>query len=398
MTVTSEPAGQTQALPRISVVIPVFNGGPGLEKCLAAIAASSNPAFECIVVDDASTDGMADIAVLPRGVHVIKLEQQSGPGIARNRGASEAHGDVLLFIDADVLLHPDALAIAASALQKDPDLSAVFGSYDDQPGHASFISQYRNLFHHWVHQQGNEEASTFWAGCGAIRREVFIEMGGFSPAYGRPSIEDIELGTRLRRSGHRIRLLKTMFGTHMKKWTFWNLIRTDIFHRGVPWMGLVLRERRAPNDLNLGLSSRIATILAGLLGLSWLALPLMGHAAALLPPAAVLLAATMSIWLSNPANRHGGRTWLALLVLTIAPLAAYSLAPDPWTVIPLALIVALMATHLAFYRYVTRKRSGAFAIAVIPMQVVFFLGCAASALVGLIKHHFDSHNVPANTT
>ncbi len=371
----------------VSVVMPVFNGGPDLEKCLAAIAASSCPVAECILVDDGSTDGMVTAAAERHGTRVIRLQQQSGPGIARNHGAREARGDILVFIDADVLLHPDALAIAASALEKDPGLSAVFGSYDDQPGHASFLSQYRNLFHHWVHQTGKVEASTFWAGCGAIRREVFIDMGGFSSEYGRPSIEDIELGTRLRRAGHRIRLEKTMFGKHMKHWRFGNLISTDIFRRGVPWMELVLRERRAPSDLNLGLGSRIATFLAGLLGLSVPLLPLTGHAAALLPAAALLLAAALSIRLVTAADGHKGRTLFALALVVVAPLAGYTLAPDPWAVIPLALILALIGTQLAFYRYVAHKRSGAFAIAVVPMQVLFFLGCAVAAVIGLFKHY-----------
>lgn len=376
----------------ISVVMPVFNGGPDLEKCLSAIAASSRPVFECILVDDGSTDGMVTAAAERHGARVIRLQQQSGPGIARNHGAREARGDILVFVDADVLLHPDALAIAASALEKDPGLSAVFGSYDDQPGHASFLSQYRNLFHHWMHQTGNEEASTFWAGCGAIRREVFIDMGGFSPEYGRPSIEDIELGTRLRRAGHRIRLEKTMFGKHMKHWRFGNLISTDIFRRGVPWMELVLRERRAPSDLNLGLSSRIATFLAGLLGLSVPMLPLTGHAAALLPAAALLLAAALSIRLVTAADGHKGRTLFALALAVVAPVAGYTLAPDPWAVIPLALILALIGTQRAFYRYVARKRSGAFALAVVPMQVLFFLGCAVAAVIGLFKHYFGRPN------
>ena len=387
MMMNIEPAVDKQTEPRISAVVPVFNGGPGLEKCLAAIAASTYPVYECILVDDESTDGMASAAAQRHGVRVITLKQQSGPGIARNYGAKHARGDILFFVDADVLLHPDALAIAASAFANDPGLSAVFGSYDDQPGQASFLSQYRNLFHHWVHQTGNTEASTFWAGCGAVRREVFLEMGGFSPAYGRPSIEDIELGTRLYAAGHRIRLEKTMFGKHMKNWTFWNLIKTDIFHRGVPWMGLVLREKQAPNDLNLGLGSRIAAILASVLGLSCVVLPFTGHAAALLPAAAFLAAAALCIGLSGPTGGSKAKTWIAVLLVILAPLAMFMPAPDFWSVLPLALILGLVWTHQGFYRYVARKRSGAFAIAVIPMQVLFFLGCAVSAVVGLIRHY-----------
>lgn len=392
MPMNFKPAGETQTTQTISVVIPVFNGGPGLERCLAAIAASSYPVFECILVDDGSTDGMVTAAAERHGVRVLKLQQQSGPGVARNHGAREAHGDILVFIDADVLVHPDAIAVAARALEKDPGLSAVFGSYDDQPGHPSFLSQYRNLFHHWVHQTGKEEASTFWAGCGAIRREVFIDMGGFSREYGRPSIEDIELGTRLRRSGHRIRLEKTLLSTHLKHWTLYNLVRTDIFRRGVPWMSLVLREGRAPGDLNLALNSRIATVLAGLLGLSVPVLPLLGHAAALLPAAAFLLAAAMSIALSQPAGERSGRTLCALALAVVAPVTGYALAPDPWAVIPLALILGLIWTHLAFYRYVAHKRSGAFALAVVLMQVVFFLGCVVAVFVGLMQHYLGKPN------
>jgi len=397
MILRSGQAAHTKATSRISVVMPVYNGGPDLDQCLAAIAASSYPAFECILVDDVSTDGVIAPAARRHGARVITLEKQSGPGLARNRGASEARGDILFFVDADVLLHPDALAIAASALESDPGLSAVFGSYDDQPGHTSFLSQYRNLFHHWVHQSGKEEASTFWAGCGAIRRQVFIEIGGFHPDYGRPSIEDIELGSRLRRSGHKIRLEKTMLGKHLKRWKFWNLMKTDILHRGVPWMRLVLREKRAPKDLNLGVNSRIATILAGLLGLSVLVFPFIGHLAALLPAGSILCAAALSVWFSKLAYGRGWISPFALLLLMSAPITAYVIAPDPWAPIPLALILALVCTHLAFYRYVAKKRSVAFAIAVVPMQVLFFLGCTVAAFLGLFKHHFYRKETSAGT-
>jgi GT2 family glycosyltransferase len=83
----------------------------------------------------------------------------------------------------------------------------VFDSYDDETGEKNFISQYKNLFHHFVHQQSNTEAVTFWAGCGAIRQEIFDKVGGFDTArYARPSIEDIELGYWMRRMGYRLML------------------------------------------------------------------------------------------------------------------------------------------------------------------------------------------------
>ena len=367
----------------VSIVIPVFNGGSDLLKCLDAIAASSYPVYECILVDDASTDGMTNKAAELHEARVIQLQEQQGPANARSRGVENATGDVILFLDADVLIQTDTLAIAVRALESNPEIAAVFGSYDDEPEHGSFLSQCRNLFHHWVHQTGQSEASTFWTGCGLIRREIFMKMNGFSTKYRRPSIEDIELGYRLRRSGYKIRLEKAVLCKHMKQWKFWNMVKTDVFQRGVPWMVLLLHHRKAPSDLNLSYNSRLATFLAGILALSLMALLLTGHAAALLPAAIFLLADTSCIWVSG---KHRGSSLFMPILTVLAPLAIYFLAPDPLAVIPLALILFLVWTHLAFYRYVAHKRNRAFALAVIPMQVIFFLGCAVSGVLGLITY------------
>jgi hypothetical protein len=238
-----------------------------------------------------------------------------------------------------------------------------------------------------VHQTGQNEASTFWAGCGVIRRETFMGMDGFKSAYQRPSIEDIELGSRLRRSGRRIRLEKTMLCKHLKQWTFWNMINTDIFQRGVPWVLLVLNNRDAPSDLNLSYRSRLATFLAGILPLSVLALLLTGHAAALGPAAAFLIGGLVSTLF---AGKSGEGTFLTSILAVVPPLATYFLVPDPLAVIPMALILFVVGTHLAFYRYAAQKRNSAFAFAVIPLQVTFFLGCAISAALGLIQYFFGA--------
>jgi GT2 family glycosyltransferase len=377
---------------RISIVIPVFNGGSDLHKCLDAIAASSYPVFECILVDDASTDGMTEQVAELHGARVIHLYEQLGPARARNRGVEEAAGDLIFFVDADVLVQPDTLEIAVKVLESEPETAAVFGSYDDEPGHRSFLSQYRNLFHHWVHQTGHNEASTFWTGCGVIRRETFMEMGGFKTTYQRPSIEDIELGSRLCRSGHRIRLEKTMLCKHMKQWRFWNLINTDIFRRGIPWVVLLLQNRKAPSDLNLSHDSRLATLLAGILALSLMALLLTGHVAAIFPAVAFLLADAVCILFTGKRNTG---TLLTLTLTVSAPLVAYWLAPDLLALIPLTLILLLVWTHIAFYRYAAQKRNVAFAFAVIPMQVIFFLGCAVSGVLGLIIYFFAADREPS---
>ena len=149
-----------------------------------------------------------------------------------------------------------------TVFREQPGLAAVFGSYDANPKALGTVSQYRNLLHHFVHQNGQSEASTFWAGCGAIRRSVFEGLGGFDEEqFPRASIEDVELGYRLRRAGFRIFLDKSLQGTHLKQWTLASLLRTDIFARAIPWSRLILDTRTAPNDLNLKWDQRASFVL-----------------------------------------------------------------------------------------------------------------------------------------
>jgi glycosyltransferase involved in cell wall biosynthesis len=229
--------------------------------CLAALGKSTIHPLEIIVVDDASSDGSATAAE-ELGMQVIRLAAQHGPAHARNVGAQVARGEVLVFVDADVCVHPDALALMTSDLSKAPTLSAVFGSYDSSPAASDFISHYKTLQHHFFHQTSPSEACTFWSGCGAVRRDIFLAFGGFTADYRRPSIEDIEFGTRLTRAGHTIKLNPQIQVKHLKKWTLGLVIRTDILDRAIPWTRLLLQYRSFPRVLNLVISQRISVLLA----------------------------------------------------------------------------------------------------------------------------------------
>ena len=258
-------SSDTTEPPEISVIVPVHNGAAFLLECLEAVFASENVSFECIVVNDGSTDRSAAVA-REFAARVVDLpEGPHGPAYARNRGAEAACGTILFFVDCDVVLVPGALERVANFFRNPSPFSAVFGSYDARPSAPGMISQYRNLLHHFVHQNGNREASTFWAGCGAIRRSAFAAMGGFDEKrFSRPSVEDIELGYRLRAAGYRIRLDKGLQGTHLKQWSFSSLIRTDVVCRALPWSRLILETKNMPDDLNLKGGQRVSFLLAAL--------------------------------------------------------------------------------------------------------------------------------------
>ena len=251
--------------PFISVIIPVYNMSKYLNQCLDALIASSYKSCEIIVVDDASTDDSAEIS-RKKGVTVLQMPHQSGPAAVRNYGAQKARGDILFFVDSDVLVQQETITRIVTDFQKNPDITAVFGSYDDDPAEKDFFSQYKNLYHHSVHQKSSNDAVTFWAGCGAMRRDVFHEVGGFDQKkYTKPSIEDIELGYRLRRMGYRILLDKQLQVKHLKHWGWSSWLKTDIFNRAVPWSQLILERGFLPQDLNLQVSHKISAVLVFLL-------------------------------------------------------------------------------------------------------------------------------------
>jgi GT2 family glycosyltransferase len=250
--------------PFISVVIPVYNAANELKLCLQALNRSDYSAFEILVVDDGSTDDSAVVAQ-QHGARVCFLHNRSGPAAARNLGVENAVGQIMLFIDSDVLVKEDTISRTAARFVEDPETSAIFGSYDDRPTKTNFISQYKNLLHHFVHQMSDSEAVTFWAGCGAVRKSVFRAVGGFDKEkYSMPCIEDIEMGYRIKKLSHRILLDKKLQVTHMKKWTFQSLLHADIFCRAIPWTKLMLESGQIVSDLNLQLSQRISAALTGL--------------------------------------------------------------------------------------------------------------------------------------
>ncbi len=277
---------------QVSVVVPAYNNAFELAQSLSALRAAADADTELIVVDDASTDDVSSVAA-NAGARFLRLGRNAGPAAARNHGARHAQGQVLFFVDADVVVANDAIGRVRTILDGHRDIAAVFGSYDSRPVAPGLVSQYRNLVHHFVHQTAKAEATTFWAGCGAISRPAFEHVGGFDERrFPRPSIEDIELGHRLSRAGYRILLDKSLQATHLKRWTLWSVIRTDIIHRAIPWSRLILENGEATDDLNLQRSQRFSVALTGLGGLFFAASTLLPE---LLMPAFVCMAAVVVI-------------------------------------------------------------------------------------------------------
>jgi glycosyltransferase involved in cell wall biosynthesis len=256
---------------------------------LAALANSHYEDFEVWVVDDGSTVPIKPLAEA-YGFGFIRIDGPNGPARARNRGVEEACGRYVVFIDGDVCVHEDTLTLFAEVFRRDPTVDAVVGSYDDAPGCPDFISQYKNLLHHYVHQSSRGALQTFWSGCGAIKRDIFLACGGYDQQRyrQRPGGEDFELGMRMSAAGHKIILDSHIKAKHLKRWTFWNLLRTDVFDRGIPWTRLMLQSGAMISTLNVAPVQRLSV---GLVYLTFL----MMFTSALEPTMLIAAAATTQL-------------------------------------------------------------------------------------------------------
>ena len=305
---------------RLTAIVPATNSPPTLESCLAAIGA---------------TDAQPDQLV------VVRAASGAGPAAARNTGAAQATGDILVFVDADICVHRDVFVRVREAFAKDDELAALFGSYDDAPAAEGVVSVFRNLLHHHVHQTSGGPATTFWGGVGAVRADVFRGSGGFdAERFSVPCVEDIELGMRIAAGGGRIVLDPRIQGTHLKAWTLRQMIHTDLWRRGVPWTRLLLEQGTSAGGLNLRWQHRLST-------------------------AAVVVGASALV-LRRPAVSGASLLTLALL-------------------------------NRSFYGLLLRRRGPVEAVMGVGLHAIHHLTAAAAVPIALAGHHLDRRRARVTT-
>lgn len=323
----------------LSVIVPMYNASATIERCLAPLIAmlERGDVSEIIVVDDCSTDGCAGIAAGYPTVRLERMARQAGPGAARNHGARLASGCYLWFVDSDVIVADHCARVLSQAFAES-GAGAIFGCYDDSPAAPNFLSQYKNLAHRYYHVGGSANASTFWAGCGAVERELFVELGGFAAhRYPRPSIEDIELGYRVVDAGRRILLRRDLEGKHLKQWRLKQLLHTEIFQRAIPWSRLMLERRHLSDDLNVATGERLRALLA------------------------VACVPALLLWIVGWAS-----SWLPALALAGAALA-----------------------NLRFIRFFKAQRGASFAARAFLYHQLYYLYSSAAFAYASLRHFVD---------
>lgn len=183
----------------ISIVIPAFNAEQTIGKCLDGLLAQKKSDTEIIVVDDGSRDATRDIAQA-QGVRVL-TQQNRGAAAARNLGAENARGDIVLFIDGDC--EPEANWIQAmTAPLGDPEIVGAGGM--KRTHQRSLIPRFIQLEFDYRYDRERELTHIDFidSGTAAYRREIFLKCGGFDTTLS--DAEDTDLSYRLSEQGYRM--------------------------------------------------------------------------------------------------------------------------------------------------------------------------------------------------
>ena len=256
------------------MIVPIKKGEFHLGECLSAIASSEGVALEIVLVLDGwdSISFRKSNSQLHSQLRIFSLPK-SGPAACRNFGAKQSNSEFICFIDSDVLVSKALFSKALHRLKTSGD-DGLIGSYDLEPSAKSAVSRFRNLFHHYHHQINDGKKGVFWGAFGMIRKEVFEKAGGFDETFAKASIEDVELGIRLANLGYTVRIQADLEVKHLKHWTFFSWMKTDILLRAKPWTFLVLENNSiVANHLNTRNEEKISAIVALLLWIATFGLP-----------------------------------------------------------------------------------------------------------------------------
>lgn len=224
---------------KVSVIVPVHQKSESLADCLAALQGSSYYLQEIIVCDQSTGSENAPVA-RNAGVRYLVVDRSSGAAATRNTGSRVASGDLLVFVDSDVVVAANTIEMLVSEINKAHDIGAVFGAYSPYTPHRNFASVYKNLYHCYTHRCSPGLVSSFWTGCGCVRKDVFELVAGFDESYTFCGVEDIDLGRRICEIGYKVISVPSIHVVHLKRRTLRDVIWFDMAYTARRWARMIV--------------------------------------------------------------------------------------------------------------------------------------------------------------
>lgn len=217
--------------PELSVLVCSYNNAHQLRHCLRAIKEADHKSYELIVVDDGSKDDSHEIA-LQYSDKAYKMPVNQGRSFARNIAARLAKGQILVFIDSDVLILKHSLSLIHNRFQQRKDISALTGLLSKEHFNKDFFSQYKNLYMNYIFSKLPDQVSFLYGSVHAILTESFMPFGDVVKIA-----DDTALGQTLNAIGKKIGFAKDLEVIHLKKYNLLSIIKNDFI---IPYdMGII---------------------------------------------------------------------------------------------------------------------------------------------------------------
>ncbi|MFD5104138.1 glycosyltransferase family 2 protein [Streptomyces cinereoruber] len=326
----SSPVSSAPSFPLVSVIVPNYNYGRSIGLCVEAALTQTYPNVEVVVVDDCSTDDSAAIAAAA-GARVVSTGVNSGVAVARNLGAELSSGEILVFLDSDVAMHPDAVEKSVELLASGRGYGAICGTYEPEPLiRDSLIEEYRSLQQYYLLLRSEGVIDTVHTAILAMPRHVFDEVGPFNPILRHT--EDQDYGRRI---SERYTVLSSLEvrGRHDHDDTL-RIVLDKVFARARLAVPLILGRRALQGGFVTG--PRAGASLAAPLAVAALAAPVLwGPLWALLPLALFALGVLGDLDMYRVVRKHRGRAFLVYFVavnflVNLTVFAAIGVAGVQW--------------------------------------------------------------------
>ncbi|MBI3384678.1 glycosyltransferase [Candidatus Gottesmanbacteria bacterium] len=250
----------------ISIIIPAHNSADTLPRLLRSIVAEKPKNTEIIIIDDASKEELRIKELKNLRMRIFHLKTNRGPAYARNFGAKKARGEVLLFLDSDVVVLPGTITEVVKIFQEDKYRVAATGVWDKQQNSHKFFPKFKALrdWSYWVNEKKIDSYYyLFSTRIAAIRKDVFLALGGFKENYSGADVEDIEFTYRLARK-YRIDFDQNM-RVHHEFENFWPIAK-KYFKRAYQWVEIFQNRKKFDPVATTGTEAITTLSAVGLVG------------------------------------------------------------------------------------------------------------------------------------